>query len=316
MTAPTSSHPRSVEDVMPDARALVLKLGGLPSRNKVKTTLRVGGPKADEVLARLREDAAGPVDPWAFADPEPATVPRGAFRLSHPGQSTEPDETEVSTVAHLSESGHLPTGTIVPVATASDDAVAQPAGTRLVDRLRAALDRVRDRGPEVSTSTQFDQPEPLVAVGVDPVVPAGSEQVRALAVWPIVLLAMPAFVAIWSGWVGLGGLTGFGVVRPLPGIWDSLSLDTAITLPIGVEAYGAYAMYVWLSTRAPVRARKFAAWSAVISLLVGAAGQVAYHLLVANGITAAPWPITVAVACLPVVTFGLGCTLAHLVRVK
>ena len=36
-------------------------------------------------------------------------------------------------------------------------------------------------------------------------------------------------------------MTGFGEVHPLPGIWDSLHLDSAITLPIGVEAYGAYA---------------------------------------------------------------------------
>lgn len=53
--------------------------------------------------------------------------------------------------------------------------------------------------------------------------------------WPLLLLAAPAFVAIWSGWVGLGELTGFGTVRPLPGIWPGLELDTAITLPIGVE---------------------------------------------------------------------------------
>jgi hypothetical protein len=37
-------------------------------------------------------------------------------------------------------------------------------------------------------------------------------------------------------------MTGFGLVRSLPGIWPSLHLDTAITLPIGVEAYAAYAL--------------------------------------------------------------------------
>ncbi len=36
--------------------------------------------------------------------------------------------------------------------------------------------------------------------------------------WPVLLLALPAFVAIWSGWVELGRLTGFGPVSPLPGI--------------------------------------------------------------------------------------------------
>ena len=61
-------------------------------------------------------------------------------------------------------------------------------------------------------------------------------QERSIRTWPLLLLAAPAAVAVWSGWVGIGRMTGFGLVRPLPGIWDSLHLDSAITLPIGVEA--------------------------------------------------------------------------------
>ncbi|MGK5442663.1 ABC transporter permease [Micromonospora sp. URMC 105] len=147
-----------------------------------------------------------------------------------------------------------------------------------------------------------------------PDTPTATAPPRRAVVWPVVLLALPAFVAIWSGWVGLGGLTGFGVVHPLPGIWDSFSINSAITLPIGVETYGAYALYVWLSGRVPDRARRFAKWSAIASLLVGALGQVAYHLLEAAGVTSAPWWITTAVACLPVAVLGMGAALAHLVR--
>jgi hypothetical protein len=62
---------------------------------------------------------------------------------------------------------------------------------------------------------------------------------RAVRSWPLLVLAVPAAVAVWSGWVGIGQLTGFGQVHPLPGIWDSLHLNTAVTLPIGVEAYAA-----------------------------------------------------------------------------
>jgi hypothetical protein len=62
---------------------------------------------------------------------------------------------------------------------------------------------------------------------------------RAVRSWPLLVLAAPAAVAVWSGWVGIGRLTGFGLVRPLPGIWDSLRIDTAVTLPVGVEAYAA-----------------------------------------------------------------------------
>jgi hypothetical protein len=132
--------------------------------------------------------------------------------------------------------------------------------------------------------------------------------------WPVWVLALPAFVAIWSGWVGLGELTGFGVIHPLPGIADGFSINTAITLPIGVETYAAYALAVWLSSAYGPSVRRFARWSAIGSLIFGAAGQVAYHLLTAAGVTSAPWWITTAVACLPVAVLGMGAALAHLIH--
>ncbi len=132
--------------------------------------------------------------------------------------------------------------------------------------------------------------------------------------WPLFLIAAPAAVAVWSGWVGLGSMCGFGVIRPLPGIWDSLRLDTAITLPIGVEAYGAYALGAWLTPGTPERARGFARGSAVGALALGMLGQVVYHLLAAAGAVRAPWPVVVLVSCLPVVTLGFGAALTHLLR--
>jgi hypothetical protein len=146
-----------------------------------------------------------------------------------------------------------------------------------------------------------------------PVVPLPS-QVKRIKAWPILLLALPAFVAIWSGWVGLGGMTGFGVVHPLPGIADEVRLNTAITLPIGLETYGTYALYVWLSGAVPARARRFAMWSAIGSLTLGALGQVAFHVMEAAKVTAAPWWITTIVACLPVAVLGMGAALYHLVH--
>lgn len=142
-----------------------------------------------------------------------------------------------------------------------------------------------------------------------------SRRPRKVPGWPLLLLAQPAFVAIWSGWVALGGMTGFGVVHPLPGIADELSLNTAITLPIGLETYGTYALYVWLSGAVPARARLFAMWSALGSLALGAGGQVAYHLMAAAGMTVAPWQITTVVACLPVAVLGMGAALYHLVHI-
>jgi hypothetical protein len=43
--------------------------------------------------------------------------------------------------------------------------------------------------------------------------------------WPVLVLAAPAAVAVWSGWVGIGQMTGFGEIHPLPGLWGSLHLN-------------------------------------------------------------------------------------------
>src|SRR6266851_49790 len=121
----------------------------------------------------------------------------------------------------------------------------------------------------------------------------GPGQHHTLRSWPLLILALPAAVAVWSGWVGIGQMTGFGLVHPLPGIWDSLHLNSSIPLPVGVEAYAAYALRAWLSASAVVsaRTRRFARWSAIGSLLLGMAGQIAYHLLTQAHTARAPWGI-------------------------
>jgi hypothetical protein len=132
--------------------------------------------------------------------------------------------------------------------------------------------------------------------------------------WPLVLIAAPAAVAIWSGWVGLGELCGFGVIHPLPGILPGFQLNTAITLPVGVEAYAAYALGAWMSPSSPERARTFARRSAIGALIYGMAGQIIFHLLAAGHATAAPWPVVVVVSCMPVAVLGLAAGLTHLLR--
>jgi hypothetical protein len=139
---------------------------------------------------------------------------------------------------------------------------------------------------------------------------------RIVRSWPLLLLASLAAAEVWSGWVGIAQKTGFGLVSPLPGIWSSLHLDTTITLPIGVEAYAAYALRAWLATEpwTSPRTRLFAKWSAICSFLLGMAGQVAYHLLVQAGESRAPWAITTVVSCLPVLVLAMGTALAHMLR--
>jgi hypothetical protein len=136
---------------------------------------------------------------------------------------------------------------------------------------------------------------------------------RLPAGWPLWLLAAPAAVSIWAGWVGLGQMCGYGVVQLLPGIADQVRLNTAITLPIGMEAYAAYALGAWLSPhRLRPEARTFAKRSALAALGLGLLGQGVYHLLETFGYQRAPWPVVLFVACLPVLVLGAGATLRHL----
>jgi outer membrane biosynthesis protein TonB len=137
---------------------------------------------------------------------------------------------------------------------------------------------------------------------------------RSPVAWPLFLLSLPAFVSIWGGWVGMGRLTGFGPINLLPGIAD-FTLDTAITLPIGLETYAAYSMYAWLAAaHLSTSTRRFAKWSALGSLVLGMAGQAAYHVMESTGVEAAPVEIVIAVSAIPVIVLGLGTGLAHAMR--
>ncbi len=139
--------------------------------------------------------------------------------------------------------------------------------------------------------------------------------------WPLLLIGASAGTATWSGWVGLGGLTGFGIVHPLPGIADSLTINTAVTLPIGVEAYAMYALSIATTHRSiPDRTRRYAWASSAAALALGMAGQIAYHLMTATRSSVdpghvdrlAPWWVIALVSCLPVAVLGAASLLWHL----
>jgi hypothetical protein len=142
------------------------------------------------------------------------------------------------------------------------------------------------------------------------------DQPKTMRSWPLLVLAVPAAAEVWSGWVGIAQKTGFGVVPLLPGIWSSPHLDTAVTLPVGVECYAAYALRAWLASGHATsdRTRRFARWSAIGSFALGMAGQVAFHLMDQDHVTRAPWGITTLVSCLPVLVLGMGTALAHMLR--
>ncbi|GAB3676440.1 ABC transporter permease [Saccharopolyspora tripterygii] len=271
MTTAKSAYPVPVADLLPQARQLVADLGRTPSRNQLMAEMRIGAPKARELLSRLAEETPGK-----------AANPAGLHVVTEPAPTTETHDAEPTRT-------EIESAEVEPVAESDQGSAEQPEPER------------------------EDPSEPITPVA-DRAKPTNEPPSRPVAVWPVMLLALPAFVAIWSGWVGLGQLTGFGIVHPLPGIADGFAINTAITLPIGVETYAAYALRVWLSGQVPAKARRFAKYSALGSLALGALGQIAFHLMKAAGMTSAPWLITAAVACLPVAVLGMGAGLAHLIR--
>ncbi|WP_243789761.1 ABC transporter permease [Saccharopolyspora gloriosae] len=278
MNTAKSAYPVPIDELIPQARQLATDLGELPSRNRLMSELRIGAKKANTVLEFLGK---------ADAEAEEASPVR-----LHLVAETEPDDSGQDPAEPLSEDDE-------------DQLTPEPEPTEPVS--------ARGRGPEKqgthteAVPAEHEQASKIASPELPPVA-------RPVPRWPVLLLALPAFVAIWSGWVGLGGLTGFGIVHPLPGIWDGFELNTAITLPIGVETYAAYALRVWLSGQVPQRARRFARISALGSLGLGALGQIAYHLMTAAGMTSAPWWITTLVACLPVAVLGMGAALTHLLH--
>ena len=184
--------------------------------------------------------------------------------------------------------------------------IAMAALTARVDRPGATAD-LGPGGPPAARTTGPAGEDRSAAVS------SGARTVRS---WPLLVLAAPAAGEVFSGWIGIAQKTGFGLVTPLPGIWPSLHLDTSITLPVGVEAYAAYALRAWLADGHSIsdRTRRFAKWSAICSFALGMAGQVAYHLLAQAGAARAPWPVTMIVSCLPVLVLAMGTTLAHMLR--
>ncbi|BEL10047.1 ABC transporter permease [Actinoplanes sichuanensis] len=279
MTATTapSAYPRTVDELIPHARDLANRLGTLPSRNQLMKAFKVGGPKANALLAALTQSPAAPVEP------EPVEPP--------PADDTPEVELEPIAAEPVAEPAVTPAPPVLPSIHPADEMA-------WVGITRPPAEPVEPPAPEPTLVEPVAEPEP---------------KRRRPVVWPVLILCLPAFVAIWGGWVEMGRLTGFGMVTLLPGISD-FQINTAITLPIGMETLAAYALYVWLSGMVTGSALRFAKWCALTSLTLGALGQIAYHLMAAWGWTSAPWPITAAVACIPVAVLGMGAALAHLMH--
>lgn len=288
-TSPGSAFPPSIDELVPRVRARTIELGAPLSRNRVMREFGVGAAKAKAVLDML---TGTEVDPANRPEVSPGRLLHAVTAPTlDPQTPAEPDP-----IPDAPDSA--PPTQVTPVA---------DPGTEIPP---AVTERPRALGQTLTQGLRCDASPQAGSVTIPR---PGRSRVRSGRL-TLVLLALPAFVAIWSGWVGLGMLTGFGPVHLLPGIADGFVINSAITLPIGVEAYAAFALRVWLTESGTVRARRFAKRSTIGALVLGAAGQVAYHLMSAAGVTRAPWPVTTLVSCLPVVVLGCAAGLAHLIR--
>src|ERR1019366_9784454 len=79
-----------------------------------------------------------------------------------------------------------------------------PAGSAV--RLVRTADGQGSGGPGRSQTTS------QAGTAVHDQLSAGPAHVRTMPSWPLLVLALPATVAVWSGWVGIGQMTGFGQV--------------------------------------------------------------------------------------------------------
>jgi hypothetical protein len=134
------------------------------------------------------------------------------------------------------------------------------------------------------------------------------------AFWPLLAVGSAAFVALWGGWVGLGAMCGFGKVLLLPGFpWGlgKFSLDTAITLPLSMEAYGSVGLRYWLDPTLDKQTRNFARNSTFGALGSGFLAQAIYHVMASRHFHTAPAWVTVLVAGVPVAALALCAALHH-----
>src|SRR5690348_12497467 len=79
-----SAYPVSVDELLPKARELATELGDVPSRNRLKKELRVGGPKAAAVRDALLRDHRPPDTAPILPEPAELTGPEPAVPAAEP----------------------------------------------------------------------------------------------------------------------------------------------------------------------------------------------------------------------------------------
>ncbi|MFY7066022.1 hypothetical protein ACOQFV_09185 [Nocardiopsis changdeensis] len=280
------------------------------------------GPVGDGVPVRP-EESADPVRPVRSSRSTEAPVQSPTVRTGQPSPDRSSQSGSGRAAAPEGQSGSGPvrqsgqvtdqTGAVRPTPQSEEAAPVQPQQTAPVARVQADAPPVHQTAPTPDRTDQTTGDSEQTTAGQTGPQTGGSDRQPYGLIAATLAISLSAFTAVWGGWVGLGRMVGFGPVNLLPGIGDGLVVDLAITLPIGIEAYAAAALWVAVGGLVHGRGRWFAGVSAGAALGLGAFGQAVYHLLEAQGHHAAPDWVVVFVSILPVVVLGAAGVLLHLV---
>ncbi|AVT37408.1 DUF2637 domain-containing protein [Plantactinospora sp. BB1] len=143
MTAPSlTTAPRTVDELLPDARLLVDWLGEVPSRNRLMRDLRIGADKADAIRSRLL--AERPADPWTHAVPVgevsgPDPDPVAAGSAPDPGPGTDTGSVGGAVVESSPERSARPAADVIAAPAAPPEPTPDPGTVRRLIRVRWAV---------------------------------------------------------------------------------------------------------------------------------------------------------------------------------
>jgi hypothetical protein len=122
-------------------------------------------------------------------------------------------------------------------------------------------------------------------------------------------VGVPAFIAIWAGWVSLGLKTGWAEVKMLPSI-SEWTLNAVVVLPLSVEVLTLVSAGFFFHYQGTA-IRWVSGVASLGSTVLGIFGQIWSHYLTASG-QPAPWWLIDFVASLPVIALFVVGLLIHM----
>ncbi len=323
--------------------------GRRPGRDKLKELVPgVGSGRASRLL---KDHAQQSGEEMVTTAPALRAVPDRADDSGETGQQPATDRADE---VHSSRAGDVETGRAElgsPIHNDPGDPADQGEHDQFArsDEGLAQLDRAGETGQQPATDRADDRAandEPARADTVQPAQPEPGEFARwsqfgrellgrkladrasedrtntapstdrmPKTLWVVAgLVALPALVSIWAGWVSLGLATGWKEVQLFPSVpgLNGVHLNTVIFLPFSVEVLTIVSMGFFLHYRGKA-IRRVAGITALATVALGLFGQAWSHHLQATGAAAPSW-LVVFTSGLPVVAMALVGLLVHLAR--